>query len=63
MRPIKRCTYDTHCVKSARIRCYSGPYFRTEYREIRNIQSDAGKMQTRQYNSEYEHFSRSENYH
>ena len=38
-----------HCVKSVRIRSYSGPHFprsQTEYGEIR-IQSECGKMRTR----------------
>ena len=41
---------DNHCVKSVRIRCYSGPYFpefRLNTERYERIQSECGKIQTR----------------
>ena len=46
-------TYDKHCVKSVRIRSYSGLYFpafglnRERYRVSLRIQSECGKLRTR----------------
>ena len=42
-----------HCIRSARVWSYSGPYFstfsriRTEYGEIRSMRENAGKIGTR----------------
>ena len=55
----------THCVKSVRIRSYSGPYFpalglNTDRYEV--CDDVRIRENTDQNNSEYKHFSRSDNH-
>ena len=55
-----------HCIKSVRIRSYSGPYFPAFglNSDIRSISPYSGRMweNTDQNNSEYGHFSRSNSF-
>ena len=58
-------TGQKHCVKSVRIRSFSGPYFprnRTEYEEITSISPYSVRIRenTDQKNSEYGQFLHSE---